>query len=145
MMMLGDGELAMKNEPVNEVGQLAESAADSLAGLALGDGQSFFVALPPGGATYLFPDGEGLPRTYEQSVDMGDGQGEVGGFVLLQQHVDIAKASADEGIVAIHQDGQRRLADVLGEARGMEDVAEVALQYFFLHGETIREGRNLAK
>ena len=42
----------------------------------------------------------------QQSVDMPHGQGQIGGLVLLQLHVDIAQSATDERVVAIDEHWQ---------------------------------------
>jgi len=96
MVVFDDGELAVEHHPMDEVRQLAHASADAFRGFALGNGESFLVALAPRGATYHLPYGEGLARTDEQSVDMADGECQVGGFILLQLHVDLAESAPDE-------------------------------------------------
>lgn len=103
----------------------------------MGDGQSLLVALALSGAPYTLPYGEGLARANEQPVDMADGQREVGSLVLLQLHVDIAQSTANEGVVAIDEYGQRCLCTLLGEGRIPEEVPEVTLQNFLLRREAI--------
>ena len=145
VMVLGDGEVAVQYEPVDEVRQLAQTAPDALRGLALGDGQPFFVALALGGAPHLFPDGEGLAGTDQQTVDVLYGQSQIGGLVLLQLHVDIAQAAADKGVVAIDDHGQRVLGALMGKTRLMKRVLQVTLEDFFLCRQPIGERTELAK
>ena len=106
MVVLNDGEVAVEHHPVDEVRQLAQAATDALRGLALGDGEPLLVALKRCGAANLMPHGEGLARADDESVDMGNSEGEVGGLVLLELHIDIAQAPTDERVVAIDDNGQ---------------------------------------
>ena len=55
MVMLRDGQLAVQDKPVDQVRQLAQSSADALRWLSLGDGQALFVAFSSGGPSYEFP------------------------------------------------------------------------------------------
>ena len=81
----------------------------------------------------------------QQSVDMPHGQGQIGGLVLLQLHVDIAQAAADKGVVAIDDHGQRVLGALMGKTRLMKRVLQVTLEDFFLCRQPIGERTELAK
>ena len=89
-MMLCDGQFAVQYEPVDEVRQLAHAAADTLRGLALGDGQSLLVPLLLGSPSNEFPNGECLAGMNHQSVDVFHRQSQIRCLVLLQLHVDVA-------------------------------------------------------
>ena len=106
VVMLNDGEIAMEHHPVDEVGELAQSAPNALRGCSLGNGKSLFIAFLGCGAPYLMPHREGLARADNESVDMLDSQGEVGGLVFLQLHIDITQATTNEGVVAIDDHGE---------------------------------------
>ena len=130
---------------MDEVRQLAQTASDALRGLALGDGQTLFVALPSGGAPHLFPHGEGLAGTDEQTVDVLHGQSQIGGFVLLQLHVDITQAATDERVVTIDYHGQRRLGAHMGKMCLVKRVLQVTLQNFLLCRQAIGKRTYFAK
>ena len=76
----------------------------------------------------------------QQPVDMLHGEGEVGGLVLLQLHVDIAESAADQRVVSIDDDGQGCLSPLMGEAGLPKEVSQMPFQYLFLHREAIGEG-----
>ena len=145
VVVLGDGEVAMEHHPVDEVGELTESASDALRGLSLGDGESFFITSGGGSAPYLVPHGEGLARVDDESVDMGDGEGEVGSFVLLELHVDIPQSAADEGVVSVDDDREGVGGTFVGEGDPGAPVFEVALQDFLFRGEFIGERTEFAE
>ena len=107
MMVLGDGEFTVQHHPVDEVGQLAQSAADAFVGAPLGDGESFFVAFALCGTSYHLPDREGLTRVNDESVDTFHCQCQVSGFVLLQPHIHITQSAADKRVVTIDEHRQR--------------------------------------
>jgi len=106
VMVLRDGQLAVQHHPVDQVRQLAHSASDSLRRLPLRDGKTFFVALPLSGTADALPDGEGLAGTNQQPVNVFHGQGQIGGLVLLQLHVDIAQSATDKGVVPVNEHRQ---------------------------------------
>lgn len=134
VVMFNDGEIAMEHHPVDEVRELAQAAPNALRGLSLGNGESLFIAFLGCGAPNLTPHGEGLTRADDESVDMLDSQGEVGGLVFLQLHIDIAQATTDEGVVAIDDHGERIGGALMGEGDMGEEILEVALQDLLLHG-----------
>ena len=134
VVMFNDGEIAMEHHPVDEVRELAQAAPNALRGLSLGNGESLFIAFLGCGAPNLTPHGEGLTRADDESVDMLDSQGEVGGLVFLQLHIDIAQATTDEGVMAIDDHGERIGGALMGEGYMGEEILEVALQDLLLHG-----------
>ena len=145
MMMLHDSEITVQHQPMDQVRQLAHATSDALRGLSLGDGQSLLIALPLSGSTYEFPDGEGLARMNDQSVDMPHRQGQIGGLVLLELHVHITQTATDEGVVAIDDNGQGILRPLPGKMGLMQPVLKMTLQDLLLHRQAIGERRYLAK
>ena len=140
MMMLGNRQLAMQHHPVYQVRQLAQSATDSLRRSSLRYGQSLFVTFPFGGTPHLSPYRERLTRSDQQSVDMLHCQGEVDRFVFLQLHVDITQPAANQGVVAIDQDGQWLLCPFVGKRCLSDEVSQMTFQYLFLHRQPVGEG-----
>ena len=140
VVMLSYGQFAVQHHPVNEVGELAQSAADAFRGLAFGDGESLLVAFPPRCSSDAFPYGERLAGTDYQSVDVPDGQRKIGSLVLLQHHIDIAEPSADERVMLIDEDGQRRFHSLAGKGRPLQEVLHVSLRDFLLDRQSIGEG-----
>ena len=108
VMVLRDGQLAMQHHPVYQVRQLAHPASDPLRWLPLRDGQSLFVTFPLCGTADALPDGEGLAGTNEQPVNVFYGQGQIGGLVLLQLHIDIAQSATDKRVVLVNKFRQCR-------------------------------------
>lgn len=108
MMVLRDGQLAVQHHPVDQVRQLAHSAANPLRRLPFRDGKPLFVALPLSGPADAFPDGEGLAGPNEQSVNVFYGQSQIGGLVLLQLHIDIAQSATDKRVVLVNKFRQCR-------------------------------------
>ena len=145
VVMLRYGQFAVQHHPVDKVGELAQSAADAFRGLAFGDGESLLVAFPPRCSSDAFPYGERLAGTDYQSVDVLDSQREIGRLVLLQHHIDIAEPSADERVMLIDEDGQRRFRSLAGKGRPLQEVLHVSLRDFLLDRQPIGEGRQLTK
>lgn len=96
MAVLDDGELTVKYHPMDKVGELTETASYSFRGLAVGNGEAYLEASSGTGPTDELPNGEGLARMNENTIDMGYCQCEVGGFVFLQLHIDNAELATDE-------------------------------------------------
>ena len=83
MMVLGDGQRRVEHHPVDEVAELAHSAADGLAGLRVGDDQPRAVAARGDRRPDEMPERERFARTDEDAVDPRRGERKVDGLVLL--------------------------------------------------------------
>ena len=94
MVVLRDGQGAVQHHPVNQVGHLAYTAANAAFGSALGNGQSFLVALFRGGSPHQLPEGEGLAGMNDNTDNFRRGKAEVHRFILLQAHIHIACAES---------------------------------------------------
>ena len=145
MMVFDNGQIAVEHHPVDQVRQLAKAPSYPLRRLTFRDDKPFLVALLRCGAPDEFPDGKGLAGRDEQSVDVRNCQGKVGGLVLLQLHVDVAQAATDERVVAIDEHGQAFRFPLTGKPGIAEEVLQMALQDLLLQRKSIGEGRNLAK
>ena len=95
MVVLRDGQVAVQHHPMYQVRQLAHAPANTLRGLSLRNGKPLFVTFPLGGSANEFPHRKRLAGTDQQTVNVGHGQSQIGGLVLLQLHVDIAQSAAN--------------------------------------------------
>ncbi len=91
-----DGQRCVGKHPKEQIAQLAKTAAHTLSHLALTQYQAFEVSLAGSRTTDMTPDGEGLPGTYDHTMQLGDGQSQIGTFVLLQVHVHIFELAHNE-------------------------------------------------
>lgn len=90
------GQWRMGKHPKEQVAKLAETASHSFADLPLTQYQTFEVPLASSRTTDMTPDGEGLSGTYDHTVQLGDGQSQIGPFVLLQVHIHILQPAHNE-------------------------------------------------
>ena len=82
-MVLGDGQRRVEHHPVDEVAELAHSAADGLAGLCVGDDQPRAVAARGDRRPDEMPERERFARADEDAVDLRRGKREIDRLVLL--------------------------------------------------------------
>ena len=139
VMMLGDGEVAVKHHPVNEIRELAHTASNAFGWLSVRNGQPFLIPSAGSGSSDEFPDREGFAWTNEHSIDVSHGKSEIDSLVFLQLHVHISQTTANEGVVAIDDDGQRVLCFLLCKTDTFETIVQMSFQNFFLNGKTIGE------
>lgn len=90
MMMLRYCQVAVQYHPVNQIGQLTQTATDALRSFSSRDCEAVFIALPLGGSAHKFPKRKSLARANYQAIDVSDRQCEVCRLVLLQLHIDVA-------------------------------------------------------
>lgn len=90
------GQRRMGKHPKEQIAKLTETASHSFADLPLTQYQTFEVSLASSRTADMTPDGEGLPGTYDHTMQLGDGQSQIGSFVLLQVHVHILQPAHNE-------------------------------------------------
>jgi hypothetical protein len=130
---------------MDEVRELAHAAADALGGLAALDGQSLLVPFAFGGPADEFPYRESLAGADEDAVQVGYGQCQVLGLVLLQLHVDIPQPAPDEGVMSINN--YRKILPALFPGKGglPYQILQVALQDAFFHRKAVGPRGDFAK
>lgn len=93
---LDNGQRRMGKHPKEQIAKLTETASHSFADLPLIQHQTFEVPLASSRPAYMAPNGEGLAGAYDHAMELGDGQSQIGSFVLLQVHVHILQPAHNE-------------------------------------------------
>jgi hypothetical protein len=145
VMPLHHPHAGVQHHPVQQVGELAQAAADIGRHRAVHQHQAGEIA--PAGArpAHAPPEGELLPGPEHPAVQVGDRQAEVLDLVALERHVDVAETSHEPRSVA--HDAMRgvrlrvepRVAPVTDEPVGLpvEPVGR--------HRDAVEEGIPLAQ
>lgn len=87
VVVLGDGEVGMQHQPVNEVGKLAHAAAYGLGGLAVFNVEPRLIALGGGVSPHEPPERKGFPRADEDAAHLRCRQCQIVRLVELQLRV----------------------------------------------------------
>lgn len=113
---LGNRERRVERHPVNQIGELAQSAADSRMESPTEKHQPRKVSFSRGGLADEPPKGEGFARSYENTVQLCSGKAEIGNLVDLKLHIHIAQLPQERRGVCRVKMGKRCLIAIAGKA-----------------------------
>ena len=127
----------MQHHIVNQIGELAQAAADAAGNAVVADDQSLQIALFRRGFAHGFIKGKGLSGVDDQPVDAAACQTQIHRFIFLQTHVHPMELTADDFVVALPQTGQRLLLVGAGKAHTVAQIPHPAQRRFFYFGNLI--------
>ena len=135
---LDHGERRVQEHPVQQVGQLADAAADAGRRVAVGEPHADDVALAPGAVAHHLVEREGLARPDHHSVGPRARQPQVDHLVVLERHLVGGEIAEQQRAVLLDADGQLRGARGAGRpARAGGEPVGVAAGLVETYGEGI--------
>ena len=125
MVVLHDTQRGMEHQPVQQVGELAQSAADALRRLPTLDHEPFAVALPRRGRSHEPPERKDFARPDEHARHFRRGKPQIDGLVFLEPHVHVAEPPPDERGMAICQYRKRLFPPRPGKGAGAAQILQM--------------------
>ena len=125
MVVLHDTQRGMEHQPVQQVGELAQSAADALRRLPTLDHEPFAVALPRRGRSHEPPERKDFARPDEHARHFRRGKPQINGLVFLEPHVHVAEPPPDERGMAIYQYRKRLFPPRPGKGAGAAQILQM--------------------
>ena len=137
---LGHGQRAVKDQQVQRIAQVAQTAAGSGNQLAVLDHASVQIALGLRGPADGPPEGEGLARTDQQTVQPLACQSDVDGLVLLQGQIHAGGALDQMGLALRGCLGQGLVGPGHGKAVAAPQIGQTPKQDAFFLGDFKKQG-----
>ena len=137
---LGDGQGAVQDHPVDEVGDLADTPADARAGLAERKLHARQKTAPGRGRADPATEGKHLARPDDQPVERPHGNAQVDDLVALQVHVAFAELFQQHGLVLDDPEGEEVVALFAGVATAVQVPGEPAAQTPEPDGQEVERG-----
>ena len=125
MMVLHYTQRRMEHQPVQQVGELAQPAADALRRLPPFDHEPFAVALPHRGRSHEPPERKDFARPDEHARHFRRGKPQIDGLVFLEPHVHVAEPPPDERGMAICQYRKRLFPPRPGKGAGAAQILQM--------------------
>ena len=120
-----DAQRGREHQPVQQVGELAQSAADALRRLPTLDHEPFAVALPRRGRSHEPPERKDFVRPDEHARHFRRGKPQIDGLVFLEPHVHVAEPPPDERGMAICQYRKRLFPPRPGKGAGAAQILQM--------------------